>query len=198
MHAPWNIWIRKACGTSRPTSWASGSASVRPRSGAIWPISAISVSRAKGITWPSCWARSKIFCGCKPTGTWRSSAWATWGERWSRALVHYEGFTQGGFCVKALFDHNPHKVGQRVGDLTIYHVADLPRVVDEHQIRVALLAVPPRAAQEVADHLIAAGVRAILNYAPTVVKVPPYVRIRHIDPVVALQSMTYYLEPEDE
>jgi redox-sensing transcriptional repressor len=114
-----------------------------------------------------------------------------------RALVHYEGFAQGGFCVRALFDHNRQKVGQQVGNLTIHHIDDLPRMVADAAIRVAVLAVPPRAAQEVADRLIAAGVRAILNYAPTVVKVPGHVRIRHIDPVVALQSMTYYLEPED-
>ena len=114
-----------------------------------------------------------------------------------RALAHYEGFAHGGFCVRALFDHNPYKIGQRVGDLPIHNMDDLPGVLAEHQIQVALLAVPPQAAQEVADQLIAAGVRAILNYAPTVVKVPPHVRIRHIDPVVALQSMTYYLEPDE-
>ena len=114
-----------------------------------------------------------------------------------RALAHYEGFGHGGFRVTALFDHNPHKIGQRAGDLPIHHMDELPQVLADHQIQVALLAVPPQAAQEVADLLIAAGVRAILNYAPTVVKVPPHVRIRHIDPVVALQSMTYYLEPDE-
>ena len=114
-----------------------------------------------------------------------------------RALAHYEGFRQGGFCITALFDHDPSKSGQRIGDLPIHPMRDLPRLLAEHDIRVALLAVPPDAAQEVADQLVAAGVRAILNYAPTVVKVPPHVRIRHIDPVVALQSMTYYLEPEE-
>jgi len=115
-----------------------------------------------------------------------------------RALARYEGFRQGGFCITALFDHDPSKTGQRVGDLPIHPMSDLPRLLAEHEIQVALLAVPPAAAQEVADQLVAAGVRAILNYAPTVVKVPPHVRIRHIDPVVALQSMTYYLEPEEE
>ena len=114
-----------------------------------------------------------------------------------RALARYEGFRQGGFCITALFDHDPSKSGQRVGDLPIQPMSEMPRLVAAHNIQVALLAVPPGAAQEVADQLVAAGVRAILNYAPTVVKVPPQVRIRHIDPVVALQSMTYYLEPEE-
>ena len=114
-----------------------------------------------------------------------------------RALAHYEGFAQGGFCVQALFDHDPRKQGQHVGDLPIHGMDELASVLAANDIRVALLAVPPRAAQEVADELVAAGVRAILNYAPIVVKVPPHVRIRHIDPVAALQSMTYYLEPEE-
>lgn len=114
-----------------------------------------------------------------------------------RALAHYESFRQGGFCITALFDHDPEKKGHRVGNLPIHPMSDLPGLLAEHHIQVALVAVPPSAAQEVTDQLVAAGVRAILNYAPTVVKVPPHVRIRHIDPVVALQSMTYYLEPEE-
>ena len=61
---------------------------------------------------------------------------------------------------------------------------------------MAIIAVPARGAQEVADALVEAGVLAILNYAPIIVQVPAHVRIRHIDPVVALQSMTYYIENE--
>jgi redox-sensing transcriptional repressor len=69
-------------------------------------------------------------------------------------------------------------------------------VLARENIRMAIIAVPARGAQEVADALVAAGVRAILNYAPIVVQVPSRVKIRHIDAVVALQSMTYYLENE--
>ena len=115
-----------------------------------------------------------------------------------RALVRYEGFAQGGFCIKALFDHDPRKRDGHFGDLPIHAMDDLPAILAADQIQVALLAVPATAAQEVADQLVAAGVRAILNYAPTVVHVPPHVRIRHIDPVVMLQSMTYYLEPTED
>jgi redox-sensing transcriptional repressor len=74
----------------------------------------------------------------------------------------------------------------------------LPAVVHDLDIAIALIAVPAAAAQEVADLLVENGVRAILNYAPTVVKVPKHVSIRHIDPIVALQSMTYYLSPAGE
>src|SRR5206468_3163692 len=117
-----------------------------------------------------------------------------------RALLHYEGLSERGFCISALFDHNPVKIGQKIGELPIHAIEDMPEVLREQNIRMAIMAVPARGAQEAADALVAAGVRAILNYAPIIVHVPPHVRIRHIDPVVALQSMTYYLgnDPGDE
>ncbi|HUS13940.1 MAG TPA: redox-sensing transcriptional repressor Rex [Chloroflexia bacterium] len=114
------------------------------------------------------------------------------------ALARYSGFRRSGFHIAALFDHNPRKAGQRVGDLTIQHMDALPAVVARDRIAIALLAVPASEAQDVADQLVQGGIRAILNYAPTVVKVPKHVSIRHIDPVVALQSMTYYLPNPDE
>jgi redox-sensing transcriptional repressor len=110
-----------------------------------------------------------------------------------RALLHYDELRDNGFCISALFDHNPDKVGQKVGDMRIHNISDLAQVLAEHKIKIAIIAVPAAGAQEVADALVAAGVGAILNYAPITVQVPSHVRIRHIDPVVALQSMTYYL-----
>ena len=113
-----------------------------------------------------------------------------------RALLHYENLSQQGFCIGALFDHNPVKIGQKIGELPIHGMSELPQVLKHENIRLAIMAVPARGAQEAADALVSAGVRAILNYAPIIVHVPPHVRIRHIDPVVALQSMTYYLGDE--
>jgi redox-sensing transcriptional repressor len=113
-----------------------------------------------------------------------------------RALLHYDELAERGFCIKALFDHNPAKVGTQIGDLTIHSIEELTDVLAREDIHMAIIAVPARGAQEVADALVEAGVRAILNYAPIVVQVPARVKIRHIDPVVALQSMTYYLENE--
>ena len=110
-----------------------------------------------------------------------------------RALLHYEELSDRGFCIQALFDHNPDKVGEKIGDLVIHPMDEMPQVLAKENIKMAIMAVPARGAQEAADALIAAGVRAILNYAPQIVQVPPHVKIRHIDPVVALQSMTYYL-----
>ena len=110
-----------------------------------------------------------------------------------RALLHYQGFAQEGFQVVVLFDSDPRKIGTTVSGLTIHDDRDVGRIIPEMGIRIALLAIPPEKAQEVTDMLVQAGVRAILNYAPVTLKVPEGVWVRQVDPLAALQSMTYYL-----
>lgn len=110
-----------------------------------------------------------------------------------RALLHYDVFSTQGFCFKALFDHNPEKIGHRIADLQVYGMDDMPEVIKSENIKMAIMAVPADGAQQAANALVESGVKAILNYAPIIVQVPPHVKIRHIDPVIALQSMTYYL-----
>lgn len=110
-----------------------------------------------------------------------------------RALANYEGFEPHGFRVVALFDNAPQKVGIKVGALTVQDMAELPRVMREKHLEIAMLAVPADAGQSVANHLVELGFRAILNYAPITLNVPERVQVYHIDPVVGLQSMTYYL-----
>jgi redox-sensing transcriptional repressor len=114
-----------------------------------------------------------------------------------RAVLHYEGLSAQGFCFRALFDHNPEKIGQRVGELQIHDMADMAEIIGRENIKMAIMAVPAHGAQEAANALVESGIRAILNYAPIIVQVPRHVKIRHIDPVVALQSMTYYLTEHD-
>jgi len=111
-----------------------------------------------------------------------------------RALVHYQGFASEGFQIVAIFDIAQKKIGMPVGDLVVASMDELPRVVQEKQLAVVILAVPAESAQSVANQLIELGVRAILNYAPITLNVPPNVRVYNIDPVVGLQSMTYYLQ----
>ena len=113
--------------------------------------------------------------------------------RLGRAILSYPGFTPDGFHLVAAFDANPDIVGQRVGDLTIDSMSKLEDVVSHQDISIAIVAVPAMHAQEVIDRLVESGIRAILNYAPTSPQVPDGIRIRNIDPVIALQSMTYYL-----
>ncbi len=112
-----------------------------------------------------------------------------------RAIAHYRGFTPRGFRVTCLFDADPAKVGDRVGDLTIHSIEEMPAELQRQQVKVAMIAVPLEAAQQVANLLVQSGVRAILNYAPITLAVPPDVHVQYIDPVAHLQHMTYYLTP---
>ncbi|MBI2886365.1 MAG: redox-sensing transcriptional repressor Rex [Chloroflexi bacterium] len=111
-----------------------------------------------------------------------------------RAILSYGGFAPQGFHIIAAFDSNPASVGQRVGDLVVRDVKDLETVAGDRQVDIGIVAVPAEACQEVVDLLCQSGVRAILNYAPVQPRTPKGVWVRDIDPVVALQSMTYHLK----
>lgn len=110
-----------------------------------------------------------------------------------RAVANYGGFLDRGFRVVALYDNDPQKIGERVGQFTIQGAARLTAEIRERGIQVAMLAVPAAEAQGVADQLVEGGIRAILVYAPTSISVPDEVRIGYIDPVLHLQHMTYHL-----
>ncbi|HEY65713.1 MAG TPA: redox-sensing transcriptional repressor Rex [Caldilineae bacterium] len=109
------------------------------------------------------------------------------------ALANYGGFIGKGFNIVAVFDNDPAKIGQPLGRLIVQDSKDLPKAIKEHGWKIAILAVPASAAQEVTDVLVESGIRAILNYAPVILNVPPGVRVQYIDPVIDLQHMTYYL-----
>ena len=113
--------------------------------------------------------------------------------RLGRAILSYPGFTPDGFHLVAALDNNPGLVGQNVDGLVVRPVEELNQVVKEFGISIAVVAVPGVHTQGVIDQLVECGVRAILNYAPTTPQVPPEVNIRNIDPVLSLQSMTFYL-----
>jgi redox-sensing transcriptional repressor len=110
-----------------------------------------------------------------------------------RAIAHYTGFLDRGFRITRVYDSDPNKIGQRVGDFTIRDVASMVNEIRREKIRVAMLAVPASDAQSVTDLLLEAGIRAILCYAPVSINVPEEVKILYIDPVLHLQHMTYYL-----
>lgn len=109
------------------------------------------------------------------------------------AIAHYAGFEDWGFHVVTVFDNNPQKIGRRLGKFEIRDSAYLADQVQEMGIKIGITAVPAAAAQAVVDELVRGGVRAILNYAPITVTVPPEVRVQYVDPVVYLQRMSFYL-----
>jgi redox-sensing transcriptional repressor len=109
-----------------------------------------------------------------------------------RAIVSYAGFVPQGFRIIEAFDSDPEIIGTQVNGLIIRPVEALPDVLRERQVDIAIVAVPARSGQQVIDTLVKSGVKAILNYAPIAHQSPPDVRIRDIDPVLALQSLTYH------
>lgn len=110
------------------------------------------------------------------------------------ALARYNGFSNRGFHISMVFDNDPQKIGQKVGDYEIFDVATLPEKVKQNKIKVAMLTAPASVAQELTDLLVKSGIKAILNYAPISLNVPPGVRVQYTDPVTHLQRMTYYLD----
>ena len=111
-----------------------------------------------------------------------------------QAIVAYDGFVPQGFRIVEVFDADPKLVGTRVNDLVVKSVESLPGVLRGQEVEIGIVAVPAANAQQVIDMLVASGVKGILNYAPIAPQVPPHVRIKDIDPVLSLQSMTYYVK----
>lgn len=114
------------------------------------------------------------------------------------ALANYQGFVDRGFRICYVFDNDPERVGKRVNNMAVQHVDELPMLVQQEQIQIGIIAVPAATAQAIADLLVKAGVKAILTYAPINLIVPPDVQVRYSDPVVQLQQMTFYLDPETQ
>lgn len=110
------------------------------------------------------------------------------------ALARYQGFTNRGFRVVMIFDNDPSKVGQKVGEFTIEDTAKLVDRIRSSKVKMAMMTVPASTAQAVADKLVQAGIKAILNYAPISITVPDNVHVQYIDPSTHLQRMTYYLD----
>ncbi len=110
------------------------------------------------------------------------------------ALARYNGFTNRGFHINMVFDNDPQKIGQKAGEYEILDTEKLAEKVKQNKIKIAMLTVPASVAQEMADQLVKAGVKAILNYAPTSLNVPAHVHVQYIDPSTHLQRMTYYLD----
>lgn len=109
------------------------------------------------------------------------------------AIINYRTFETWNYCLVAVFDNDPAKVGKKIGHLAIQAMDRLNATVSETGAQIGILAIPPEHAQQVAEEMVGAGIRAILNYASIKLSLPVGVRIAYIDPVVSLQGMTYYL-----
>ena len=112
-----------------------------------------------------------------------------------QAIANYAGFANEGFHIQAIFENDSTKIGQKVNNqVVVEDIAGLSARITQQKIKIAIVAVPAPVAQEVADKLVDAGVKAILSYAPITLSIPDTVRVQYIDPVTHMQRMTYYLD----
>src|SRR5262245_36578092 len=114
------------------------------------------------------------------------------------ALADYPGFRDEGFEIPALFDTVRDKIGQRSrAGVPIHDIRDLRKVVRRDQIRIAVIAVPADAAQSVVNTVVSAGVKAVLNFSPGALEVPPDVKLKSVDLTVSLESLSFFLAQGD-
>lgn len=115
--------------------------------------------------------------------------------RLGTALANYNGFAKSNFKVVALFDNDASKIGQRIdnSDLLVYDVKKIDRIVKAEGIDVAVLAVPAKAAQRVLNQVTAAGIRAVLNFAPATLSARLGVKVKTMDLTTSLESLSYFL-----
>ena len=110
-----------------------------------------------------------------------------------RALANYGGFATKGFSIVGLFDAAERKIGTEVAGLTVEPLEELDDAVRDREATIGVITTPAEAAQEVADALMDAGIRSILNFAPTVIRPRDGVEVRRVDLSTELQVLSFYL-----
>src|SRR5262247_765999 len=109
------------------------------------------------------------------------------------ALLHYKGFARQGFRIAAIFDDDPAKWGKTADGVSIFPLRDLPREAKARNLQLAIVAVPAESAQAVIEKLAAAGIKAILNFAPGRIKVAKDARLKNVDLSIELETLSFYL-----
>lgn len=110
------------------------------------------------------------------------------------ALLHYNFYKSRNTKIVAAFDSNPNKFNREMNGIPVYSMESLDEVIKLFNVEIAILTVPVNAAQQVADHVIAAGIKGILNFTPSRLTVSPLIRVHHIDLTTELQTLVYYLK----
>jgi len=113
--------------------------------------------------------------------------------RLGTALTDYYEFSQSNFTVAALFDTDETKIGQKVGDVEIFHIKDFAEIAKRDKIDVAVIAVPAQFAQSVLEQITKAEIKAVMNFAPTPLKVEGDVKLKTVDLTISLESLSYFL-----
>lgn len=113
------------------------------------------------------------------------------------ALANFRGFADRGFPVLGLIDNDPKKVGTTIHGIQVHPGSDLDALVAESRGCIGVIATPASAAQDVADRMVAAGIKSILNFAPAVIHVPADVNLRQVDLSSEMQVLTFYAGHRD-
>lgn len=109
------------------------------------------------------------------------------------ALSTYRGFNNRGFSVVGIFDNDLTKIGKKIVDMEVSPPEKMPEIIAKHKVKIGIIAVPAKAAQEVADLMIKNGLVAILNFAPVSLNVPEHIELRNVDLSVNLEILTFNL-----
>jgi len=113
--------------------------------------------------------------------------------RLGAALADYYGFAQKNFTITALFDTDPVKIGRKISDVEVFDIGSLKKIVTKHQIDVAVIAVPAPFAKSVLEEVAEAGIKAVMNFAPTPLRAKTDMKLKTIDLTISLESLSYYL-----
>jgi redox-sensing transcriptional repressor len=113
------------------------------------------------------------------------------------ALAQYRGFRQRGFRVTAVYDRDPKKIGTRWDALTVRDMAEIERDIAREHPDIAVLTTPAEEAQNVVDRLVGAGMRALLNFAPIQLHVPPEVTLKNVNMAMELEGLSFALTNRD-
>jgi redox-sensing transcriptional repressor len=108
------------------------------------------------------------------------------------AIARYQGFANRGYHIAMVFDVDSRKIGNKVGENIVHNTSEMVSMIQNANIKIAMLTVPASEAQAVAENLVRAGVCAILSYAPIPLNLPGNILVQYIDPIIQLQHMTYY------
>lgn len=111
-----------------------------------------------------------------------------------RALCNYNIYLKDNMKITAVFDAAPDKIGERINNLIVQPISELKETIVKKHIRIGIITVPAGEAQLVANQFVEAGIEALLNFAPAIIKVPPEIRVHHADFTIELQSLAYFLD----
>lgn len=109
------------------------------------------------------------------------------------ALLAYPGFKNLGLNIVAAFEADKQKIGKQINEVTVKPIDQMPRIIKEKKIVIAIIAVPAKDAQEVTDKLVESGVECVLNFAPQALNVPENIKVKNVDLSRELETLSYFL-----